>query len=104
MRAPIPSSATGGSTMSRFFAAIVAALLAFAIPAAQSQTAAALYQEALYLEDIKGDLPAAIAAYKSIVERHGGVRPIAAKALLQLAACYEKLGRSEAKQAYERII
>jgi Tol biopolymer transport system component len=91
-------------TMKTILTLMTAVALALAAASAQSKSAADLYQEALYLEDIKGDLPAAIAAYKSIVERHGGVRPIAAKALLQLAACYEKLGRAEAKQAYERII
>lgn len=82
---------------------IVTAAVAIAA-AAQSKSAADLYQEALYLQEIKGDLQAAIATYKSIVERHASERAVVAKALLQLGDCYEKLGRSEARQAYERIV
>jgi Tol biopolymer transport system component len=79
-------------------------MLAAAVIAAQTRSGADLYQEALHLQDVKGDLPAAIAIYKTIVDRHGKDRVLAAKALLQLGACYEKLGRSEARQAYERIV
>lgn len=79
-------------------------ILAAAVIAAQTRSGADLYQEALHLQDVKGDLPAAIALYKTIVDTHAKDRPLAAKALLQLGVCYEKLGRSEARQAYERIV
>ncbi len=78
--------------------------LALVVTAAQSRPGADVYQEALHLQDVKGDLPGAIALYKTIVERHAKDRPLVAKALFQLGSCYEKLGRSEAKLAYERIV
>lgn len=87
--------------MKNILALIVMATVAMA---AQSKPAADLYQEALYLQEVKGDLTAAIATYKTIVERGGADRALVAKALLQLGACYETLGRVEARQAYERIL
>lgn len=84
---------------------ILCVMLAAAIAAAgQSKSTADLYQEALHLQEVKGDLTGAIAAYKTIVERRGSDRSVVAKALLQLGACYERLGRAEARQAYERIV
>lgn len=90
--------------MKHMLVSIVAAGIAAAVVAAQGRPAADLYQEALHLQEVKGDLPAAITLYTSIVERHPNERQIVAKALLQLGSCYEKQGRSEAKQAYERIV
>lgn len=90
--------------MKHMLVSIVAAGIAAAVVAAQGRTAADRYQEALHLQEVKGDLPAAITLYKSIVERHPNERQIVAKALLQLGSCYEKQGRSEARQAYERIV
>lgn len=83
---------------------VTAALFAVAVVAGQGRSAADLYQDALHLQDVKGDLQAAIALYKTIVERHAKDRPLVAKALFQLGSCYEKLGHAEARRAYERIV
>ncbi len=90
--------------MKNILALIAIATVAIAAVAAQSTSAADLYQEALYLQEVKGDLTAAIATYKSIVDRGGSDRAVVARSLLQLGACYDKLGRAEAKLAYERIL
>lgn len=55
-------------------------------------------------ELIDGDLEGAIAGYKSIVAHAGANRTIAAKALVQMGKCYEKLGNSEARKAYQQVL
>jgi Tol biopolymer transport system component len=63
-----------------------------------------LLQKAIMLEDVDGNLQAAIEQYKNIIGENGGNRPVAAKALLRLAGCYEKLGQKEAQKTYEQLI
>lgn len=53
---------------------------------------------------VTGDLRAAIEGYKQVVARAGADRAVAAQALLRMAACYEKLGASEARTVYERVV
>jgi Tol biopolymer transport system component len=53
---------------------------------------------------VDGDLEAAIRDYKKILADYATNRPIAAKALLELGECYEKLGSAEARKAYERLV
>jgi Tol biopolymer transport system component len=61
-------------------------------------------QKAILLEDIDGDLQAAIEQYKKIVAENGRDRAVTARALLRLAGCYEKLGRDDARKTYERLV
>ena len=82
---------------------LIAVLLTAGLAARQS-AASDLYQEALRLQEVQGDLPAAIEVYKQILAKHGSDTSVVPKALLQLGDCYEKLGRAEARQMYERII
>jgi Tol biopolymer transport system component len=63
-----------------------------------------LLQEARHRALVDGDLERAIELCKKIVAEHNGNRAVAAKALLQLGRCYEKLGRAEAQKAYQRLI
>jgi Tol biopolymer transport system component len=63
-----------------------------------------LFQQALAKERAEGKVEEAIAIYARVVKEFTGDRPLAAKALLQLARCYEKLGRREARATYERIV
>ena len=63
-----------------------------------------LLQKAMLSEDVDGDLQAAIEQYKKIVADNGGNRAVAARALLRLAGCYEKLGREEAQKTYQKVI
>ncbi len=64
----------------------------------------ALLQAAKNTELVKGDLRAAIEQYKQILERSGVGRTVAAKALLEMGQCYEKLGQTEARSAYEQLV
>src|SRR5260370_21945317 len=51
-----------------------------------------------------GDVPAAIGISRSILSQNGIARPLAARALLQLGQCQEKLGqRREAHATYTRL-
>ncbi|MDA2929243.1 tetratricopeptide repeat protein [Acidobacteria bacterium AH-259-O06] len=63
-----------------------------------------LLQSGLYKEDVKGDLDAAIQIYRKIIQDFPNHRSVAAKALLQMGRCYEKLGKPEAREAYERVL
>ncbi len=69
-----------------------------------AQSAEELFQKGVQLEEIKGDLEKAIKQYKSVVEKHAAEKSVAARALLHLGLCYEKLGNSDARKAYERIV
>ena len=73
-------------------------------PRAQSKTDLAL-KAAMDKEVVDGDLKAAIELYRQIAK--SGDRAIAARALVRMGQCYEKLGDAEAKEAraaYERVV
>lgn len=59
---------------------------------------------AMQKELVDGDLKGAIAMYEKIVADAGGNRAVAAKALLAIGQCYEKLGDTEARKAYDRLV
>ncbi len=84
-------------------ATVVAALAAGSTLHAQ-QTAEEMYQAALYQEEVQGNLDGAIDGYQRILEEFGGNRSVGAKAQLHIGLCYEKLGLTEAQQAYRRVI
>jgi Tol biopolymer transport system component len=57
---------------------------------------------AINKEVVDGDLKAAIDLYRKVAQ--SGNRPVAAKALIRMGQCYEKLGDAQARQAYERVV
>ncbi|UCF38664.1 MAG: PD40 domain-containing protein, partial [Acidobacteriota bacterium] len=61
-------------------------------------------ERAIQLETVDGDLEAAIEQYQEILAENGNQRAIAAKAMLRLGGCYEKLGQREAMSVYERLV
>jgi Tol biopolymer transport system component len=79
-------------------------VLALAIDRSFAQTAEELYQKGIQLEEVKGELEKAIEVYKTLIDNHAPSRQVAAKAFLHLGNCYEKLGKGEARKAYERIV
>jgi Tol biopolymer transport system component len=85
-------------------AALAGSLLAANPPAQQTRSAEALLGAALHQEEVEGNLEAAIETYKKILADYPVIRPVAARALLQMGKCYEKLGRDEARKAYERLV
>lgn len=81
----------------------VSAALAIAVGAAQQNGRVdAQLQAAINKETVEGDLKNAIEMYKKVAQ--GGNRAVAAKALVRMGQCYEKLGDSEARKAYERVV
>ena len=68
------------------------------------KTAESLLQEAVNQELVVGDLQKAITLYREIAERHAANRRTAAQALANLGRTYEKLGASEATDAYQRLV
>lgn len=83
------------------FLALVLGLGA-AIAAAADRAQDRRLQEAIHLMETKGDYPAAIKAFEELAK--GSERAVAARALLYLGLCYEKLGKAEAQKAYERLL
>ncbi|OVE79520.1 hypothetical protein BVY01_02330 [bacterium I07] len=63
-----------------------------------------IYQNAMYEEEIKGELRSAITMYETIIKDENSGRTIRAKAHLHIGQCYEKLGQKEAQKAYQTVI
>jgi Tol biopolymer transport system component len=55
-------------------------------------------------ETLEGDLKGAIELYRKAVDEAKEDRPLAAKALLRMAECYRKLGDTESRKIYERVL
>jgi tetratricopeptide (TPR) repeat protein len=82
----------------RYLGLALAALgsMALLIPLAagpQDRQQEILLQQAIQKEIVDGDLDTAIKMYRRILENPGENRTVAARALLQIGKCYEKLGR-----------
>ncbi len=69
-----------------------------------SQSASALFEQGLLKENAEGNLDQAIVIFNRIVEDKTADPAIRARAQLQVGICYEKLGRREARAAYQRVI
>ena len=69
-----------------------------------AQTGNQLFQQALTKERAEGKLDEAIALYQRILREHAVEHPLAAKTLLQLGRAYERLGKDEARKAYDRVL
>lgn len=84
--------------------AAIVILLTVAVVAAPRQSGSAEKQleAAIHQEVVLGDLKAAIEQYKKVAQ--SGNRAAAAKALVRMGECYEKLGDAEARKAYERVV
>lgn len=63
-----------------------------------------ILQEAKHRALVDGDLERAIDLCKKIVAEHSSNRAVVAQALVEMGKCYEKLGRAEARKAYERVV
>jgi Tol biopolymer transport system component len=86
-------------------ATILGGILAAAFPLiGQGDDPEVLYEAAKKKEVVDGDLDAAIAMYRELLEKAGANRSLTASTLLRLGDCYEKLGGAEARKAYERVV
>ncbi|MFA6133824.1 MAG: DUF4019 domain-containing protein [Phycisphaerae bacterium] len=91
--------------------AIVAAVGLAMLPAGDARGASAaespstLLERGIYQEQTTGDIDAAIAAYKQIVDDNKANRPIIAQAYLRLGNCYMKKGNNhEAMLTFQTLI
>jgi len=102
MRSAEPRPAAVGKTVKSLRLLLGALALCAAVATAQSSPPARLFQEAIHLMETKGDYPAALRLFEQIAK--GSDRNLAARSLLYAGLCYEKLGKREARNAYERLI
>src|SRR6266567_9557027 len=79
-------------------------MLSAALLAAAQKTPESMLGAALHQEEVQGDLKGAIAAYQKVVAAPGVSRKTAADALVRMGQCYEKLGDSESRKIYDRVI
>lgn len=85
----------------------VLAVLVTLSSAVMAQTALspeAQLKAAMNRELVDRDLPGAIEQYKHIADAYPANHPVASKALLQLGAIYERLGKADARSTYLRIV
>src|SRR5215471_10293020 len=76
-------------------------MLGLAVIAAE--TGAELFQKALITERAAGNLEEAIKLYHRVAKEFASDRALAAKALVQEARCYEKLGKDNAVGIYQQV-
>ena len=93
-----------GSKHSRkFWIMLAAGFLAAGLLTAQ-QTAGELFEKALYLDEGRGELQQAVDLYQKIIKDFSENREVAAKAVLHLGLCFEKMGQRQAKKHYQRVV
>jgi len=83
---------------------LTAGLVLAAFAGAQKEDPQLLLEKATKLDLVDGDLKGAIAIDERILGLSGVPRTVAARALLHLGQCHEKLGHAEARKAYERLV
>jgi Tol biopolymer transport system component len=92
-----------GLVMKRILAIAAAAVMEAGLILAQTAGSAEVQLKAAeHKEQVEGDLKSAIEQYTKLAQ--SGNRAVAAKALVRMGQCYEKLGDTEARKAYERAI
>lgn len=94
--------------LAKMLVSVMAALFVVIVAPAQQvndgDNAEVALRAALQQETVKGDLKGAIQQYQKILTTYPRDRSVAAKALLHIGECYEKLGQSEAHTAYQRLL
>lgn len=85
-------------------AAVLASGLALCSAHLAAQSGHDLFQKALATERADGNLRDAIQLYDRVVKQSTRDRALAARALLRMAECYQKLGDTDARRVYERVV
>jgi Tol biopolymer transport system component len=83
-------------------ALMLGALMALPVALRAQSKADVALRAAMETETVKGDIKAAIEQYKVIAA--GTDRAAAAKALVRLGGCYQKLGNVESSNVWERVV
>src|SRR4030042_1218555 len=63
-----------------------------------------LFEKPKFTMETKGDLNGAINLFNDIIKKYPKEREYAAKSQLYIGLCYEKLGNTQARAAYERVV
>jgi Tol biopolymer transport system component len=71
---------------------------------AQLSEAERLYESGIYQLEAVGNFNQAITIFGRVAKEFATNKPLAAKALLKLGLCYERLGSQKAEEAYQRVI
>jgi Tol biopolymer transport system component len=74
------------------------------LSAAPAQSPDVQLRAAQQKETVEGDLNGAIAMYRKIADDRATPADIAARALVRLGRCYQRLGSTEARKAFERVL
>lgn len=90
--------------MKRIILIMICCLVPVIMASGQEQQAQKLLSEAVYQEEINGDLDEAIKTYQLIINQYPDNRKVSAEAYFHLGMCYEKLGRQDAMKAYQEVI
>ncbi len=90
--------------MKRVLVFLVCFPLVTGITFGQEKQSDELLSNAIYQEEVKGNLEGAILIYKDIIKKYPGQRAIAAEALFHLGLSNEKLGNKIAKEYYEQVV
>jgi Tol biopolymer transport system component len=90
--------------MKRILVFLVCFPLVTGITFGQEKQSDELLSNAIYQEEVKGNLEGAILIYKDIIKKYPGERAIAAEALFHLGLSNEKLGNKIAKEYYEQVV
>jgi hypothetical protein len=85
---------------------MVGVLLAVLLgPAAYGKTAAELMREALYAEEVEGNLDSAIAIYQQIISDTSAPKNLVAQALYREGMCFlKKKNEPDAKAAFQKLV
>lgn len=89
--------------MTRTFVIALVTIAASGLLLAQvPRSAEVQFKAAQHKEEVEGDLKGAIEEYKKIAQSSD--RALAAKALVHMADCYQKLGDAQSRVIYERVV
>jgi tetratricopeptide (TPR) repeat protein len=78
--------------------------LLLALAAIAAETPQELFEQGLVKERSEGNLKEAIQLYERAAETAGKNRALAAKALIEAAECYRKMGDGESRKLFERVV
>jgi Tol biopolymer transport system component len=91
-------------TKSLFIAATLVCAVLVSGVRVRAQSGYDLFQKALATERADGNLKDAIQLYEHIVKQFASDRALVARALVRMADCYQRLGDSESKKIWQRIV
>jgi Tol biopolymer transport system component len=93
-------------TMTKWMCAgcIATGLTLVPLVAQKPESAESLMQTAIKKEEVDGNLAGAIVTYNQAVSAAKGNRALLARALVRMAECYQKMGNTESRKIYERVV